>query len=63
MSWHLTLLVDPMMMPPSDPANLVQAEVWKSQLHTYNVQLTFHVEAEKQAYAVVLGQCSQGVRD
>ena len=38
-------------------------EIWKGDLRLYNDRIKDRMEAAKQAYAVVLGQCSQPVRD
>ena len=38
-------------------------EIWKGDLWLYNDRIKDQMEAAKQAYAVVLGQCSQPVRD
>ena len=38
-------------------------EIWKGDLRLYNDHIKDRMEAAKQAYAVVLGQCSQPVRD
>ena len=38
-------------------------EIWKGDLRLYNDPIKDWMEAAKQAYAVVLGQCSQPVRD
>ena len=38
-------------------------EIWKGDLRLYNNHIKDRMEAAKQAYAVVLGQCSQPVRD
>ena len=38
-------------------------EIWKGDLRLYNDRIKDRMEAAKQAYEVVLGQCSQPVRD
>ena len=38
-------------------------EIWKGNLWLYNDRIKDRMEAAKQAYVVVLGQCSQPVRD
>ena len=37
-------------------------EIWKGDLRLYNDRIKDRMEAAKQAYTVVLGQCSQPVR-
>ena len=38
-------------------------EIWKGDLRLYNDRIKDRIEAAKQAYTLVLGQCSQPVRD
>ena len=56
-------LVDPESTPPTNVANLVQMKIWEGKLKTYNDSINTRTEVSRQAYAVVLGQCSQTIRD
>ena len=56
-------LVDPSTMPPDEAATMVTVEIWKLELKQYVERMTHQTKAGRQAFAVVLGQCSQTVHD
>ena len=56
-------LADPETTPPTDVANLVQMKIWEGKLKTYNDSINTRTEVSQQAYAVILGQCSQTIHD
>ena len=56
-------LVDPETTPPTDVANLIQMKIWEGKLKTYNDSINTRTEISRQAYAAVLGQCSQTICD
>ena len=49
--------------PPAATASMAEQEIWKLQLRQYGDRITQREEASRQAFAVVLGQCSQTIRD
>ena len=56
-------LVDPETTPPTDVANLIQMKIWEGKLKAYNDSINTRTEVSRQAYAVILGQCSQTIHD
>jgi len=60
-----TVLAFDTLTPPSDPADrtdLMQIEIWKLSIRDHREKVKTRDELEKQAYALVLGQCSPTVR-
>ena len=49
--------------PPADVTNLVEVEKWKMKLRRWESVRTKREEATRQAFAVVIGQCSRTLRD
>ena len=49
--------------PPANPGDLVQLETWKLQLRRHDELQNWREDLSKQAYAIVKGQCSEGVLD
>ena len=58
-----TELTDPLLNPPADNASFAVKEMWQSEMKRYLDKLSLQEEAMKQAVAIVLGQCSQTIRD
>ena len=56
-------LVDPETTPPTDVANLIQVKILEGKLKTYNDSINTRTEVSRQAYTVILGQCSQTIHD
>ena len=56
-------LVDPMTITLAADASVQAVEAWKMSLRQYSDQIVQREEVSKQAFAVVLGQCSQTVRE
>ena len=56
-------LPNPADAPPAATASMAEQEIWKLQLRQYGDRITQREEASRQAFAVVLGQCSQTIRD
>ena len=49
--------------PPTDATDVVKMEKWKLQMRRWEAIETKRTEATRQAYAVVIGQCSRALRD
>ena len=58
-----TELTDPSLNPPADNASFAAKETWRSEMKRYLDKSSLREEATKQAIAIVLGQCSQTIRD
>lgn len=58
------LSFDPLTPPadPTDRTDLMQVEIWKLEIREHRERSKVREELEKQAYALVLGQCSPAVR-
>ena len=56
-------LVDPMTVTLAADASVQAVEAWKMSLQQYSDRVVQREEVSKQAFAVVLGQCSQTVRE
>ena len=56
-------LVDPMTVTLAADASVQAVEAWKMSLRQYSDRIVQREEVGKQAFAVVLGQCSQTVRE
>jgi len=48
---------------PTNQSDMVEVEIWKMEVKEYRMKKAAREELEKQAYAIVLGQCSSSVRD
>jgi len=60
-----TVLAFDALTPPPDPTDrtdLMQVEIWKLGIREHREKMKTREELEKQAYALVLGQCSPAVR-
>eukprot|EP00980_Cylindrotheca_fusiformis_P007170 scaffold1509_cov96-Cylindrotheca_fusiformis.AAC.1 len=49
--------------PPDDPTNFVQAELWKLKIKRWESAVNTRNELIKQAYALIMGQCSVPMRN
>jgi hypothetical protein len=60
-----TVLAFDTLTPPAEPTDrtdLMQVELWKLEIREHRERTKIRDELEKQAYALVLGQCSPAVR-
>jgi hypothetical protein len=58
---QLPELVEP--VPPADPGNVVAIELWKLLRRTYGKKSEIRRKNSERVYALVLGQCSQALRN
>ena len=58
-----TELTDLSLNPPADNASFAVKETWRSEMKRYLDKSSLREEATKQAVTIVLGQCSQTIRD
>jgi len=55
---------------PNDPEDVAQTQIWQTRMDVWRARFKSHIdkvdtrrEVSRQAYAVVLGQCSEALRD
>ena len=58
-----TELTDPSLNPPANNASFAAKETWRLERKRYWEKSSLREEATKQAVVIVLGQCSQTIRD
>ena len=58
---QLSLLIKP--APPTNVDQVVKFELWKMARHTYEKQLKARCHNSARVYALVIGQCSQALRN
>jgi hypothetical protein len=49
--------------PPADPGQMVEFELWKMAWRTYEKQLEARHRNSARVYALIIGQCSQALRN
>jgi hypothetical protein len=49
--------------PPADPGQMVEFELWKMARRTYEKQLEARRRNSARVYALIIGQCSQALRN
>ena len=54
---------DPSLNPPADNASFAAKETWQSEIKRYLDKSLLREEVTRQAVAIILGQCSQTIRD
>ena len=50
-------------VPPADPNQVVEFELWKMARRTYEKQLEARRRNASRVYALIIGQCSQALRN
>ena len=48
---------------PFDGATAIQIEKWKSRYKNWDMKLTKRDEASKVAFAIIIGQCADALKD
>jgi hypothetical protein len=59
------LQFEPLTAPvvPTDRTDIVLMKYWEMDLKEYKKKLNIRTKLSKKAYAIILGQCSQAIRD
>jgi hypothetical protein len=59
------LQFEPLIAPvvPTDRTDIVLMKYWEMDLKEYRKKLNIRTESSEKAYAIILGQCSQAIRD